>query len=507
MDVTMGKKTVVCYHKVFEYSDLCEGAVESVVPDTMPDIERILCADGTLVIKSKEVTEGSASVTAGIAASVLYVPEGMTEVRCLKAAIPFSFSADAPGVSPDSIPTAALTINFIEARMLNPRKVIIRAGVSATITCYERAEAEYCCEINGEKAGEIQQLAENRVLSHVVFVREKTFVITDDFRIPAGSPQVGELLSNTVELAAEDIKAVGSKIVVNGTANTMLTYTAAGSGEIASVSFETAFSQLVEADRELTAPECMVTLLLTAVFIEPHAYAGEETGISCELHVVIQTVCSDSTSVDFISDCYSNRRQIETADETIPVVCDIRRSLQRCSFHESLDTDRTVNEVRAVSCRAADFKIADGNITCRLNVNVVYTDDDGAAFCATGQFPMSCPAGFESDMTGAVISAYCTQAYASPAQKSVDLRVQVCFDLMVWREAEITQITGIELGEESTAKSGNPSLVVVRAGEDASLWMLAKRYRSTRRIIVAANNLEEGEPVAGKVLLIPASKS
>jgi hypothetical protein len=506
MDVTMGKKTVVCYHKVFEYSDLCESAVESVVPDTMPDIERILCADGTLVIKSKEVAEGSASVTAGIAASVLYVPEGMTEVRCLKAAIPFSFNADAPGVSPDSLPTAAFTIDFIEARMQNPRKVVIRAGVTAAIACYDHAEAEYCSGATGESADEIQQLVESRVLSHVVFVGEKTFFITDDFRIPAGSPRVGELLANTVELSAEDIKTVGSKIVVNGTAKTTLTYAAAESGEIASVTFETAFSQLMEVDRELAAPECTVGLLLTAVFVEPHGFAGEEAGISCELHAVVQMVCSDSAAVDYLSDCYSNRRHIEAAGETVPVVCDVRRVLQRCGFHEALETDRGVNEVRAMFCRAAGFKVADGNITCRLTVNVVYVDDDGAAYCASGQFPMTCPAGLEAGMTGAVISACCTQAYASPAQKSVDLRVQVCFDMMAWRDAELAQITGIDLAEEPLPKSKNPSIVVVRAEEGATLWMLAKRYRSTCGSIRAANHLEEGESLIGKILLIPASK-
>ena len=149
MDVTMGKKTVVCYHKVFEYANLSESAVESVVPDTMPDIERILCADGTLVIRSKEVSEGSVSVTAGIAASVLYVPDGKAGVCCLKAAIPFSYSTDAPGVTTDSIPVAMFTLMSVEAHMLNPRKVVVRATVEVKITCYDRAEADYCCEVSG----------------------------------------------------------------------------------------------------------------------------------------------------------------------------------------------------------------------------------------------------------------------------------------------------------------------------------------------------------------------
>jgi hypothetical protein len=219
MDVTMGKKTVVCYNKIFEYADVCEGAVESVVPDTMPDIERILCADGTLVIRSKEASVGSVSVTAGIAACVLYVPEDGQKVCSLNAAIPLTVTADAPGITPEAVPIAMLSIVSIEARMLNPRKVAVRASVEVTIECHERAEAEYCCEIDGEGAEELQTLLEGRTINHVICVKEKTFVVKEEFHIPAGLPDLDEVLRSTVELSADDIRAVGSKIVVNGSAN------------------------------------------------------------------------------------------------------------------------------------------------------------------------------------------------------------------------------------------------------------------------------------------------
>ncbi|NCB50966.1 MAG: DUF3794 domain-containing protein [Clostridia bacterium] len=506
MDVTMGKKTVACYHKIFEYRDVSESAMELVVPDTMPDIDRLLCADGTLVIRSKEVSEGSVSVSAGISASVLYVPDGAAGPCCLKAAVPFAFEVDAPGVTSDSVPVATLTLTDIEARMLNPRKVIIRASVAVTIECFDRSEAEYSSEVSGGEKAELQVLTERSNISHVVGVKEKTFVITDEYRLPAGSPPVGEPLRENVELCAEDVRTVGSKVVINGSAKIVLTYSVDGSSEIASAVFETAFSQLVDMDIELTAPECRTALLLTAVYIEPHNYAGGERGYTCELHIVAQAVCSDNIGVEYISDCYSNRLSIRTTAEPVRVICDIRRSLQRCGFHETLEADRTVGEVIEASCRATDFETENGNIECKITAYVIFSDDSGKLFCAGGRFPFACPAGFEEGMTGAVTGAHCAQVYATPAQKSIDLRTQVCFDLMMWRESEICQIAEIDDDEEGAAMTDRPSLVVVRAGEDATLWTLAKRYRSTREIILQANGLEEGEPITGRLLLIPSVK-
>jgi hypothetical protein len=42
----------------------------------------------------------------------------------------------------------------------------------------------------------------------------------------------------------------------------------------------------------------------------------------------------------------------------------------------------------------------------------------------------------------------------------------------------------------------------VRAETD-DLWSIAKRYRSSERVIAGCNALQDGEAVAGKILLIP----
>ena len=76
MELTMKRERVECCEKVFEYCAPAEEAAETVIPDTMPDVERVLCAGGTAIIRSKEVQEGRVSLTAGVAATVIYTPEG-----------------------------------------------------------------------------------------------------------------------------------------------------------------------------------------------------------------------------------------------------------------------------------------------------------------------------------------------------------------------------------------------------------------------------------------------
>ena len=76
MDLTVKRSGLELCEKVFEYSMPVEQAAESVVPDTQPDVERILFAAGTALLSAKEPREGAISLAGSVEASVLYVPEG-----------------------------------------------------------------------------------------------------------------------------------------------------------------------------------------------------------------------------------------------------------------------------------------------------------------------------------------------------------------------------------------------------------------------------------------------
>ena len=71
MDLTVKCSGIACCERVFEYAMPVEEASETVVPDTMPDVERILCAEGMVMIRSKEVTNERVNVSAVVGATVL----------------------------------------------------------------------------------------------------------------------------------------------------------------------------------------------------------------------------------------------------------------------------------------------------------------------------------------------------------------------------------------------------------------------------------------------------
>ena len=57
------------------------------------------------------------------------------------------------------------------------------------------------------------------------------------------------------------------------------------------------------------------------------------------------------------------------------------------------------------------------------------------------------------------------------------------------------------------SRAGAPSLVLRCLGKQESAWDLAKKYNTTIAMILAANQLEDGEIPREKLLLIPRKRA
>ena len=84
-------------------------------------------------------------------------------------------------------------------------------------------------------------------------------------------------------------------------------------------------------------------------------------------------------------------------------------------------------------------------------------------------------------------------------EKQLEISCSLCFSAEICDETEITLLRKPRFIDQPKGQEYPMVITVVKPGED--LWELAKRYRTTREQIEAANRLE-GEPVPGQKLLI-----
>lgn len=505
MDISVKRSGIDCCEKVFEYSMPVEEAAETVVPDTMPDVERILCAEGVIAIRSKDVSEGRVSVSAGVNATVLYSPEGGGGARSITASIPVDVSVDAPGVTEDSMTVAVLTVTSIDARTLNPRKLLVRTVVNVEIACYNRAQLEVTTGLEGDGAEGVETLTESTAVSPVVCVKEKTFTVSDEYRLQPGLLPIGELLWHSTEVVPGSVRSVGTKLIFNGTVRLNVLYEAANSAELCQAGFETEFSQMIDAETDFSNPDCSVYTLLTAEYVEAVTLSGGERGISAEFHLVSQCVCTDSVRVQCMTDCYSNSCELDIGRTDTEISCIQRHSTVRASTGETLSAVPSPVTISRVICRIGAAECDNGTLRCPVAVTAIYVASDGEVYSAMRRLTCEAPAELAEGEYAVSVRAACAECSSAISQGGIDVRVTVDFELVCARKYMFTQISSVE-PSEAESEAERPSVTVIRAGDADSLWTLGKRYHSTAALITELNDLADGEKLTGRVLLIPSAR-
>ena len=502
METILNQCTRTCYKKVFSAETTREETAESVVPDVLPDIAQILNTDGYVLLRSKEAGDGRAALGAAVQACVLYCPDGESGVRRLAVSLPMTVTLEAPGVTEHSVPITSLQLVSIDARMLNPRKVLVRAEVLVCAACYDEAELSFCDRI-AENAGDIQSLPGRVSYTPTRLVREKTFVLTDRCTIALAQPPIGELLRHRIELLPDECKFIGNKYMIKGAARVMLLYTAPENGEMNAAEFESGFSQVLELEGVGEGADAQVCLMLTGAFLEP--LGGEEQReLSMELHVVAQVICTERCENAYLEDAYSNSCDLALTRTQMTLEDVRRRQCVRETLRKLLETPEPVREIVHACCRMGSPTVSGGRIQCPMTVSVLYRGQSDALGCVTRQLKTEANVDPGGELCLAVQQAYVCQCQAAATATGVELRIPVEFAVCITQCKTIQPITAICGGEARQNTAPHPSVTLVTAENGESLWTLAKRYASTIAQIAQANGIEENADVSGRLLLVPS---
>ena len=142
MEVNLKREAIQYCTPVYSDTLSREETLETVVSDTLPDVARILDVDAAVYLRSKTLLQGSIRIEGSIRGTVLYIGEDLERLQRIEAELPVSFSAEAEGTEDTDILAANLCVSSADAKLLNPRKIQFRAGISAAVAAYRSVTAE-----------------------------------------------------------------------------------------------------------------------------------------------------------------------------------------------------------------------------------------------------------------------------------------------------------------------------------------------------------------------------
>ncbi len=494
MEISLEKTDLRFYQQLESAGTSFEADAEMVVPDQMPDIGEIICVTGIPLLRSKDLSDGRLSVSGSIRANILYTPETDTTLKMLETEIPFSFYADTAAPQESKV-TAAVRLAYVDARTRNPRKLSIHCELCAEYSAYMETEIGIGGDIPENDARALCLKRERTSADLVDGIWEKTFIVTDTYPLEGAKSAACELLSRNVELFQEDVKFVGSKMILKGLIRTSLLWRTEAE-ELCSSVYSSGFSQILDVG-ELAEASADAILSLTGAYLE----LQDGNTVTAELHILAQAVCSQRMEIPYISDVYSNLHPLQAYFGAPLNLCLYETAEMTDSMRGMIETPYAVREIVYAAADVGLWSVSESGFTCPINVRLLLRDEDNTLHGIVRSFAAEWNVPVKEKGAAFMQEVRCRDLSVSPSSGGAEVRLQAAAIVRSRNLREIAPVESIELDDTTRIDlSAYPSITVLPAKRE-ELWPLAKRYHSTVSLIEEANR-----SLSGSVMLIPRAR-
>lgn len=477
-----------------------EQTADVIIPDSMPDAERVAEAFGTLLIRAEECGEDSAAVSGTVQAGALLVGEDGS-VQRVDAEIPFSVRRDFPKQTDECVMQSRCVLRSVDARLLNSRKVLLRVCVSCTISVY----APKTCT-----SYDISEPAPNLQLKRTVLplrlpaqLGEKSFAVNEVLELPSGRPEILRLLKCLYRTEIEEQRMVGNKAVFKGALTVHALYEG-DDGELHTYDWSIPFSQYAELERELDEGDLRTELSLTSAEAEPDSQFATRR-LLVGVNLLAQCTVFGVQNVSVIEDAFCTDAELTPTWEEWSMTA----ILDQQEFRETATAESDQQAQRIVDCwflpDEAAMQRADGTMQIELPItcSVLYYDAYGKLQGKNLRPSVRMETQLAENARCSVTQVSGGETFCSAGSGGISLRVPVKVGVDSFAEHEIRAVSGGEITKTEETAPRRPAVLLRLTDKEESVWEIAKSCRANMQLITAANELSGASVPAGTLLLIP----
>lgn len=477
-----------------------EQTVDVVIPDSLPDAQRVVDAFAVVLLRSASCDAEQAQIGAVATAGVLFVDEA-GQVQRLDAQLPFSFRREYPMQEESCELRCRCEIKSVDARLLNSRKLLVRVGLTCTLEVYSvHTRTEYDLP---EPAPTLQLLLQELPMRLPMGLGERSFSIHEELELPPEKQPIARPLKTLSRLGVKEERMVGNKAVFKGELLVHLLYENAA-GELDTCQWTVPFSQYAELAQELDECAVYTTLTLTALEAEPDS-SLESRRLLIGAEVLAQCLAVGEQQVKLISDAFCTDAELTAQWErwTVEATLDSRCLNQTAAAEISAQAQRVVDAWAWPDELLRQRQEGGLRVELPLNCNVLYLDTEGQLQRQTlrpvARFSLEAEEAVSCEKAGLTLG----QLQCTAQRGEISLRMPVELSLNSVVQQELSTLCAAELSPPEKQGEKRPAVILRCTQREESVWEIAKALRAPVQGIVDANQLTDGLVPEETLLLIP----
>ena len=478
-----------------------EETAEIIVPDSYPDIGSIADSFADAILRGKDCRDGSVTVAGGVKGSVLYIPDDQTHPRNLEVYIPFTFKIDHPALTASAQVICTVRVRSVDSRMINSRKAMLRVNLGCEICAYEEATEEWYEQPDDIPGLQLKETTYTTILPQKT--AERSFAVNDTMELQPGGAPVSQIYRFQCTPELTDEKLIGNKAVFKGILRCKLLYMS-DNHTLHLYEQNMPFSQYCELRGDYDEETVATQISVTGYDVDQSGIMdGQQIPIS--INLLAQCIISGQKTMRMIEDAYCTKGELHPQWQELPFEgsLDQQNHIQSVRHHISGDL-REVLDTQTYWDYPEIVRNGDRvEVRIPASVRVLGYDGSGLLCALTGRTETKRELDLSDHAVCHVRSLPVGEMVSSTASGGVDVNCNTKMAIQCYSNEQLRTLCGGSVEYADTAQAKRPSVVVRSVQSGASLWDLAKLYKTTVDNIKEANHLDAEEISEATVILLP----
>ncbi len=486
--------------------DMTQTIIEGdiLVPDSKPDISRVISVDGLIQLTKNEITENKIGVEGTIKFKILYVSDkGEEPLYSIDSSTVFKQSIPVQGVTSKMKPEVNGDIEHIDFKINNERKI----AVKAVINLEGKGILEDKKDITRDVAGmeDVEVLKKNIYYTELIGDNSSEALIKDTFELDEEAVGIKEVLKWNAAVIEKETKVTEDKVIVGGMLTVEVFYlTEEEESSLNIIKREIPFTHFVEIPNAYGDMKYKLKLNVDELYTEvKENLQGDRKILEIEAISKVNVKVMDTQVMELVVDAYSPSRSLKLQKEYIELKENIGMNRAHMIIRESLDKPTShpaLHKLFSINAKPilTDYQILDDKTVIEgvLETNVIYASEEGIQ--PLYSFSNEIPFRHFVDMDGirsdneAYVDLFVEDVdYDILNNDQVDIRVNIGATCEAYKIKSVESIKQIEESDEPVAVGARPSLTLYFLQPGDTLWNVAKKYNTTVKQIVESNAIED----------------
>lgn len=474
---------------------------DMIVPDAKPDILNTICTSGVVCLYKTELQDEKLRIDGNINTYIMYLADNSEDkVRGINTSIDFSEGIEIPNAREGMDYKVDVKIKSIEARVINGRKIGIKATLEVTVQVYSNEEITIVNEINDDD--NIQILKEDLKVNSLVGAGETKIYAKETIPVQ-DVDNIAEILKVGLAVTDRDIKISYNKVLSKAEAQIKIMYLTEDN-RICTVTGKVPLVGFIDIPNVAEGNICNTNYELKNIIIFPNP--AEEHSINIEVETIVKCMVYEEKQINLIQDMYSpccelnfSKKQVNTMINTRQVA-DIKKIREKVNF-EDVGTKSLidVDVIPNLTMDRANTGSFDGELEC----NFTFLDGNMNVEQKRAKIPFDYLAQNIGEDTNSNLEMFVTNQDFI-VQDGGEINCNIDMEILgnVSENRSINLIDEVEQEESNNPQDYSVVVYIVKPGD--TLWNIAKRFRTTIDFIVRTNGIENPDKIdVGQKLYIP----